>query len=370
MLGDATQSEFQLFKTLSNPDRTDFHQPSSPAIAPVLYSTPPPVPAPGAAPSPRRTPPASVASKHSKHSKHSKKKKKKKKKRSRENDEQPNDDGASSKRSRYSDYSRTKEGQAEKFQFLINLKRLRQQGCVLTREYSTQDSLDDIKYEFERQKMNLDTVNGTALMKDGLKLGVSGLEMLNNKLGPFLRLQGWSESVTNDMGRYDNVLTRIYLKYLNRTSSMNPIVELGFVLAGSMLMFHFQQSVFGPKQGSVAGGDSFAPPPSIPIDRNVDPPPSTTRRPRPTMRRPTGGGSSSMFANLNAPAFAPAATTEDSVPEIRQIDEERGPRTINVTDVERVADDEEREAPPPVPETAFHEEAELEDVSGGLDFLE
>lgn len=364
MLGDATQSEFQLFRTLSNPDRTDFQQqkPSSPAAAPVLFSAPPPV----ATPSPPRTPPASVASKHSK-------KKKKKKKRKRDSDEGNDDDGGSSKRS---NFSQSKEGQAEKFQFLINLKRLRQQGCVLTREYSTQDSLEDIKYEFERQKMNLDTVNGTALLKDGLKLGVSGIEMLNNKLGPFLRLQGWSESVTNDMSRFDNVLTRIYLKYLNRTSSMNPIVELGFVLAGSMLMFHFQQSVFGPKPGPMAGGDTFAPPTSIPIDRNVDPPPSTTRRPRPTMRRPnsqprdTNVGSNSMFANLSAPTFPPTAPAEDSVPEIRQIDEERGPRTVNVTDVERV-EDEEREAPPPVPETPFREEQiQMEDVSGGLDFLE
>ena len=73
-----------------------------------------------------------------------------------------------------------------------------------------------------------------------------------------------------------------------------------------------------------------------------------------------------MFANLNAP---PAFAAEDTRPEFRQIDEERAPRVITqITEVERVEEGEE-EAPPPVPETSFHEEA-LEEVRGGLDFLE
>ena len=67
-----------------------------------------------------------------------------------------------------------------------------------------------------------------------------------------------------------------------------------------------------------------------------------------------------MFANLNAP---------DSI-EIRQIDEERAPRAReSITEVERVEEGKEEEAPPPVPETPFQEDT-MEEVSGGLDFLE
>ena len=350
-MDQATESQFQLFRTLANPDRTDFNQTHP---APILETVPE---VPERPPSPFVAAPINAPSES--HSERKRKKKKKKKKR--ERDTPPPSESGQSKRSRSdgidgSEYSKTKPGKAEKLQYLMNLKRLRQQGCVLTREYSTEDRLEEIKYEFERQKMNLDTVNGVSLLKDGFKLGCSGIEMVNNKLGPFLKLNGWSEHVTKDMSRFDSVLTRIYLKYMNRTTSMNPIVELGFLLCGSLLMFHFQNSVFG----GVAKEAPSAPPPSVPIDRNMQPP--ERRRAtmkRPTMRRP------GMFENLNQPPPSRfSSPQEDSTPEFRQIDEEKGPAIQQISEVERVDDDDQ---PPQVVDTEV-EEQKMEDIGDALNF--
>lgn len=116
---------------------------------------------------------------------------------------------------------------------------MRMQGVHLSREYSTADSLEDIEFEFSRQKMNQDTVNSVALMRDTLKLIITGIELGNNRLGPFLNLDGWSSGMTSDMNRYDHCLERIYKQYF-RKGSMNPLVELGFLMLSSMFMHHFK----------------------------------------------------------------------------------------------------------------------------------
>ena len=244
----------------------------------------------------------------------------------------PESDGASV-------YSQTKKGRAEKVGFLMELKKLRMQGCHLTREYSTKDRLEDIKYEYERQKMNLDCINSVALMSDGLKLGLSGIEMANNKLGPFLHLHGWSESVTQDMSRYNHVLERIYRKYW-RQGSLNPLVELGMILVGSMMMFHFQNKFLGPTQQPPPA----APSKDTPIDRNVP-----RRAKRPTMRRPNTPMMPAAQEVQRQPP-RPLFSNLNDVPEIREV-EERAPRTRRDTTmpVERVEEE-------PVVVPAYEEE--------------
>lgn len=264
-------------------------------------------------------------------------------------------------------FSQTPKGRAEKMGYLLELKKLRSQGANLTREYSTSDKLQDIKYEFERQKINLDVINGVSLMGDGLKFTLSGVEMANERLGPFLNLNGWSESVTSDMSRYNHVLERIYRRYFARSmSSLNPCVELGAILAGSMLMHHFQSKFLGASKPSATAPKSHS---SVPIDRNVPPPEQTGSR-RPTMRGPATAprappAAPAMFSNLNPMAmFAGGATPKPtrlfpeptSVPEIREV-EERGPPTRRNTamDVERV----EEAAPPAEDIMPAYEEVDM-----------
>ena len=90
------------------------------------------------------------------------------------------------------------------------------QGIHLTREYSTGDSLEDLEFEVNRQQMNMDTVNSVALMRDTLKLVITGVELANNRLGPFLNLDGWSAGATSDMHRYDHCLERLVQKVFSQ----------------------------------------------------------------------------------------------------------------------------------------------------------
>ena len=63
-------------------------------------------------------------------------------------------------------------------------------------------------------------------MKDAIRLGVTGIEILNSRY-KILKLQGWSSEATRDMDRYDRSLTKLYTRYMRR-GSVSPIVELGF----------------------------------------------------------------------------------------------------------------------------------------------
>ena len=109
----------------------------------------------------------------------------------------------------------------EKQGYLLELDKLAMQGTTGTRKYTMDDTLEAIQYEYERIKMNMDTVNAVHFMRDVLKLALTGIELANAKLGPVLHLDGWSTEVTTDMNRYDHCLERLYKKHW-RKGSMSP----------------------------------------------------------------------------------------------------------------------------------------------------
>lgn len=134
--------------------------------------------------------------------------------------------------------------QREKQGYLLELEKWKMQGITTTKQFSMNDSLDDIQFEYDRIKMNMDTVSGVNFMKDAMKLMFTGVELANSKMGPILQLDGWSSEVTSDMQKYNNCLEKIYKKHW-RKGSMAPESELAFMVVGSMLVFHFKAKFFG-----------------------------------------------------------------------------------------------------------------------------
>ena len=143
----------------------------------------------------------------------------------------------------------------EKQGYLLELDKLSMQGVTLTKKYSMEDTLEAIQYEYERIKMNMDTMNAVNFMRDVLKLVLTGVELANSNLGPILHLDGWSNEVTTDMHRYDHCLERLYKKHW-RKGSMSPESELVFLLVGSMVMFHFKSKFFGGTRASASASTS------------------------------------------------------------------------------------------------------------------
>lgn len=129
------------------------------------------------------------------------------------------------------------ETEAEKHAVLLDLERLRQGGARLTREWSMRDSLDDMQVEARRLTSTMDEANAINTMKDMMRLGFAGVEFLNSRI-PMLELDGWAESVSKDLSKYDSAMGKIYRKYWQRSNASSPEAEILLGLGSSLVMHH------------------------------------------------------------------------------------------------------------------------------------
>ena len=73
---------------------------------------------------------------------------------------------------------------------------------------------------------------------------VTGLEFLNNRFDPFdIKLDGWSESVHENINDYNEVFEELHEKYSDR-AKMAPELKLLFMVGGSAFMFHLTNTMF------------------------------------------------------------------------------------------------------------------------------
>ena len=81
---------------------------------------------------------------------------------------------------------------------------------------------------------------------------VTGIEFLNGRFDPFnVKLDGWSESVNENLNDYDEIFEELNEKYGGDTE-MAPELRLLFTLAGSAFMFHLSNTMF---KSSIPGMD-------------------------------------------------------------------------------------------------------------------
>lgn len=137
-----------------------------------------------------------------------------------------------------------KETDRLKAELLSKFDRLSKKGVKVSKKFTMKSKLKDMQKEFERLNRNIEVDSAIKFQRKALIAILSGLEFVNKKFDPFsVKLEGWTESITNDIDEYDNVFERLYDKY-HGTAEMAPEIELMMMLAGSALMFHMSKSLF------------------------------------------------------------------------------------------------------------------------------
>ena len=132
----------------------------------------------------------------------------------------------------------------EKFQLLRKLEMLEQKGVQLSKKYSMDSPILEMKGEYEtimdeKAKQNSIKFQGNILMTC-----INGIEFLNNRFDPFdLKLEGWSEQIADNMDDYDEVFGELYDKYKSK-ASMAPELKLLFQVGGSAAMLHMTNTMF------------------------------------------------------------------------------------------------------------------------------
>ena len=73
---------------------------------------------------------------------------------------------------------------------------------------------------------------------------VTAVEFLNTKFDPLdVKLEGWSESIHENINDYDDVFEELHEKYKSK-AQMAPELKLLFMLGGSGFMFHLTNTMF------------------------------------------------------------------------------------------------------------------------------
>lgn len=142
---------------------------------------------------------------------------------------------------------------------LAELRKLRQSGHDVAREFTKSDNLGIMQREVRRVLQATEDVTRVKFMKDCLNLFCTGIEMGNNRWGPILDIDGWSHEVRCDMPNYDPILRSLHYKYFGQSSEMSPELQLLMGLGASIGSFQVKRMMFGPSSGQVADEQQVQP---------------------------------------------------------------------------------------------------------------
>ena len=132
----------------------------------------------------------------------------------------------------------------EKFIYLRKLENLEKKGINLTKKYTMDCSLKEMKGEYEMIKAEKEKSASVKFQGKMLMAAVSAIEFLNNKFDPLdINLDGWGETVNENIDDYDDVFAELHDKYGGKTK-MAPELKLLFMLGGSAAMLHMTNTMF------------------------------------------------------------------------------------------------------------------------------
>jgi len=149
------------------------------------------------------------------------------------------------------------EERKKKMELINKLSRLESKGYTMTKRFTMDNTLEEIQSEFERLS-DAKSLEASLRFQRQCLMGVAtGAEFLNSKFNPFdWELDGWSESVHENIEDFDEVFEELYDKYKGR-GNMPPEAKLMMSLVGSGFMFHMSNSFFRSKMSNVDPSDIF-----------------------------------------------------------------------------------------------------------------
>ena len=147
-----------------------------------------------------------------------------------------------------------KETLRERFSYLRKLEDLESKGIKLTKRYSMESSLEEMKGEYENIVSEKEKANNVKFQGKMLMACITGIEFLNSKFDPFdIKLDGWAEQFSENITDYDEIFAELHEKYRNK-AKLAPELKLLFQLGGSAIMLHMTNTMF---KSSVPGIDDI-----------------------------------------------------------------------------------------------------------------
>ncbi len=134
--------------------------------------------------------------------------------------------------------------QAAKREILYRIQRLQRKGVAIPRDFTMEDDLEDMREMLERVERDISVDRSINFQRQALMTFAAGVEFLNMRFDPVgLKLDGWSNSISESIEDYDEVFEELHLKYSGKMK-MPPEVQLLFMLGCSGTMFHLSNTMF------------------------------------------------------------------------------------------------------------------------------
>jgi hypothetical protein len=174
-----------------------------------------------------------------------------------------------------------------------NLQKLKDKGIRIP--HFTEDSdLDEMNDYYEMKSSDLRRRKGVRTMRKVVTTGASLVEFVFGKWNPLnLELEGWSESMNENITDFDDVFEEFADKYFRDRSKLPVEIRLVGLILWSALSFHFsnQMAKNMMKNGGKFMGMSMSDMGGMfGMNRAPQEPPMNLNTPvQETMRRPTGG---------------------------------------------------------------------------------
>jgi len=139
----------------------------------------------------------------------------------------------------------------EKVDHLNKLQRLEQKGFAVSKRFTMDNTLDEMKQEYLRLVDSRNLEASLRFQRQALMSVVTGVQYLNGRFDPFdLKLDGWSESVHENVEDFDEIFEELYDKYKER-GKMPPEARLVMALAGSGFMCHVSNTFLRSRMPSM-----------------------------------------------------------------------------------------------------------------------
>jgi hypothetical protein len=132
----------------------------------------------------------------------------------------------------------------EKAALLTKIERLKKKGIASVARLSGYSEIEEIRTEFKRMMYSVELDQSTKFARRMLVACCTGIEFMNKRFDPFdVQLEGWSETIMENLDDYDDVFEELHNKYKTKVQ-MAPELKLVMMVGGSAMMFHLTNSMF------------------------------------------------------------------------------------------------------------------------------
>jgi len=132
----------------------------------------------------------------------------------------------------------------EKQAILLKLVSLEKKGIELSKKFSMTSKLSDLKFELDMHTKQAEIDISVKFQQKVLMAAVTGLEFANKRFDPIgAKLDGWGESVMDNLDDYDAIFEKLHEKYKER-ADLPPELQLLVTLVGGAFMFHITKTMF------------------------------------------------------------------------------------------------------------------------------